>query len=156
MNESRYIYPYDDEYRDPRGCMQSLLVAAGVLLAGTLVVLMLAGCRAQQPISQTRDSVRVEVRRDSVTVICHDSVFRDRWREGDTVYVTTEKWRVQWRDRLQVVHDTVKYEVTKYEVQRELYRSGYTRFTSWFFWIVVVLVVLRLIWFIIKKFYLHV
>ena len=34
-------------------------------------------------------------------------------------------------------------------------RSGYDRFTSWFFWIVVVLVLIRTAWWFVKKYYLR-
>ena len=72
-----------------------------------LFAVILTGCKVQKPIQQTRDSVRVEYHLDSVYVYKHDSVFRDRWRAGDTIYITTEKWRTQYRDKIVERHDTI-------------------------------------------------
>lgn len=77
-----------------------------------MLVLAMVGCRSlpQQvvlPNSSNRDSVRIELVHDSVYVYKHDSIFRDRWRSGDTVYVTVEKWQTRWRDKYNEIHDSV-------------------------------------------------
>ena len=77
-----------------------------------MLVLAMVGCRSlpQQvvlPNSSNRDSVRIEFVHDSVYVYKHDSIFRDRWRSGDTVYVTVEKWQTRWRDKYNEIHDSV-------------------------------------------------
>ena len=115
---------------------------------GALLILWLClhlvGCRTiqQQTAVHNRDSVRVEVRLDSIYIYEHDSIWRDRWRQGDTVFVTVEKWKTRYRDKLREVHDTihvVKTDSVTTVVSVPRPRTGYDRFCSWFFWIVVVL-----------------
>lgn len=72
-----------------------------------LALLLLSGCKSQQPTVITRDSVRVEHHIDSVYIYERDSIYIDRWRAGDTVYITKEQWRTRYKDKLQVVHDTI-------------------------------------------------
>ena len=111
-----------------------------LMLACAMTLFMLVafvGCKSAQPIEQTRDSVRVEYRHDSVYVYKHDSIFRDRWRNGDTVFVVTEKWQVRWRDRLQVQHDTIA--TTKTETVQVKYVPAYYKRVSTGFWVLLVL-----------------
>lgn len=70
----------------------------------------LVGCKTCQPIEVIRDSVRVEYRLDSVYIWQHDSIFRDRWREGDTVFVVQEKYKTLFKDKIVEVHDTIRTE----------------------------------------------
>lgn len=113
------------------------------LIAIVLTVILcvcFGGCKTVQSASHSRDSIRVEYRLDSVYVYQHDSIFRDRRRSGDTVYVTVEKWQTRYKDKLREVHDTIRVVQTNsvtVSVPRE--RSGYDKFTSWFFWVVLVL-----------------
>lgn len=71
--------------------------------------ILLSSCKTVQPISTDvhNDSVRVEYRHDSVYLCRHDSVFVDRWRAGDTVYIATEKWSTRFQDNFVQVHDTI-------------------------------------------------
>lgn len=104
------------------------------------IALSLSGCKTVQGTAVSRDSIRVELRHDSVYVYQHDSIFRDRWRAGDTVYVTLTQYKTLYRDRLHEVHDTIaltRTETVTVSVPRP--RTAYDRFTSWFFWIVVVI-----------------
>lgn len=104
-----------------------------------LFAVMLTGCKVQKPIQQTRDSVRVEYRLDSVYVYKHDSVFRDRWRAGDTIYITTEKWRTQYRDKIVERHDTITSVQTEQVEVR--YVPDYYRRVSRGFWVLLALAV---------------
>lgn len=118
---------------------------------------MLSGCKVTQPVvvTQTRDSVRVE------TQVRVDSIWRDRWHteyiKGDTVHVYDSVYidRFRWRDRVDsiCVRDSIPYPV-EVQVPTRM-RNGYDRFTSWGFWILITLIILRVAWWLIKKFYLH-
>ena len=97
----------------------------------------------------------------------HDTIERERVdsvrvvryvrEKGDTVHVidTVEKFRNVWRDRVQVeyVRDSVPY-VQEVQVPVRK-RNGYDRFTSWGFWILFLLLVLRIAWWFVKKYYLR-
>lgn len=98
-------------------------VLIGVLLS------LLDGCQTTRYVTVPEvhhDTVRiVESRRDSVWL--HDSVFVSESLRGDTVVLTTVRWRTQYRDRwrtdtvVRVRVDSVPYavEVVK-EVERRL------------------------------------
>lgn len=87
------------------------------------VAVFCVGCAQRRPIVQTeyRDSVRVVERRDSVWVERMDSVFVDRWRSGDTMYITKERWRVEYRDRIREVRDTIRDTQTRTETIEKRY-----------------------------------
>ena len=121
-----------DAYREPpQGC--------GTILIGIIVIALIAamlffsGCKTVQPLTQSRDSVRVEVRHDSVYIFRHDSIFRDRWRAGDTVFVTVEKYKTLYRDKLIEVHDTITNTQTEQVAVR--YVPDYYKRVSAGFWI---------------------
>ena len=109
--------------------------------------LHLVGCKTiqQQTAVHNCDSVRIEVRLDSIYIYEHDSIYRDRWRQGDTVFVQVEKWRTRYRDKLREVHDTiaiVKTDSVTTVVTVPRPRTGYDRFCSGFFWTVAVILLL--------------
>ena len=122
-----------------------------------LIALLLLGCKGSQPavVVQYRDRVQHDTiereRVDSVRVVRY---VRER---GDTVHVidTVEKFRNVWRDRVQVeyVRDSVPY-VQEVQVPVRT-RNGYDRFTSWGFWVLFLLLVLRIAWWFVKKYYLR-
>ena len=63
--------------------------------------------------------------------------------------MTVEKWKTRYRDKLREVHDTiavVKTDSVTTVVTVPRPRTGYDRFCSWFFWIVVVLLLLLGAW----------
>lgn len=132
-------------------------IEAVVLFAGLLfIALLLTGCKSQP--------VVVTEYRDRVT---HDTIERERvdsvrvshyvYMKGDTVHVTdtVEKYRNLWRDRVQVeyVRDSVPY-VQEVQVPVRI-RNGYDRFTSWGFWLLILLMLVRLAWWAVKKYYLR-
>lgn len=144
--------PYD-EYRDPRGCGRSLIVMA--LIAASLLFLLFCavGCKTQPLPTNTRDSVRVEFRYDSVYIYQHDSIFRDRWRSGDTTYIVTEKWRVLYKDKIVEVHDTLSASDVQYI--KEQYVPAYYKNVSTGFWILLV-ILLGIVAFKVYKVYIKI
>lgn len=116
-----------------------------------LLIALMTGCKTTQPITQTRDSVRVQYRLDSVYVWQHDSIFRDRWRNGDTVFVTVEKWQVKWRDRLETVHDTVVIKDT--QTVEVPYVPEYYKNTSRGFWVLLAALIVIVGWKIAKVYF---
>ena len=125
-----------------------------VLLWGTVILaaLFLCGCKTQYV---TVPEIHTVYSTDTLEV--HDSihVHTREYIKGDTVYKDSIVYRDRWRERKVEVatHDTVPVPV---EVEKTVYkRSGYDRFTSWFFWIVAAAAVLALAWFLFRKFYLR-
>lgn len=97
-----------------------------VSLFACILAILFSSCKTCQPIVEYRDSVRVEFRHDSVYVYQHDSIFRDRWRSGDTVFVQVEKYKTLYKDKIVEVHDTIKNsekEVQQVEVVKPFYRG---------------------------------
>ena len=132
-------------------------IEAAVLFSGLLfMALLLTGCKSQ-PVVVTEYRERVK----------HDTIERERvdsvrvvryvYVKGDTVHITdtVEKYRNVWRDRVQMeyVRDSVPY-VQEVKVPVRM-RNGYDRFTSWGFWIFLVIIISRLAWWVVKKWYLH-
>ena len=121
-----------DAYREPpHGCGTILIGIIGIALIAAMF--FFSGCKTVQPLTQSRDSVRVEVRHDSVYIFRHDSIFRDRWRAGDTVFVTVEKFKTLYRDKLIEVHDTITDTHTEQVAVR--YVPDYYKRVSAGFWI---------------------
>ena len=127
-----------------------------------LIAVLLFGCKSVKPVvvpqthneHHTTDSTATDRQRDSI--IIRDSVFiREK---GDTVYKYVEHTVWQWRDKevLIAVHDTLHtYDTIPQLVEVEKpvrVRNGYDRFTSWGFWIFVVLLLLRVAWWAAKKY----
>lgn len=121
-----------DAYREPpQGCGTTIIGIIGIALIAA--IFFFSGCKTVQPLTQTRDSVRVEVRHDSVYIFRHDSIFRDRWRAGDTVFITVEKYKTLYRDKLIEVHDTITDTRTEQVAVR--YVPDYYKRVSTGFWI---------------------
>lgn len=109
-----------------------------------LAAVLLSACAAPKVVTVTEYRDRVE--RDTVTV--RDSVTRDRfvYIQGDTVHDIQVMERTKYRDRVQTieVHDSIPYPVTV-EVPVHV-RSGYDRFVSWGFWILLALIAVAIAW----------
>ena len=136
------------------------IVYCAVQGLGALLILWLClhlvGCKTiqQQTAVHNRDSIRVEVRLDSIYVYEKDSIYRDRWKNGDTVFVQVEKWKTRYRDKLREVHDTiavVKTDSVTTVVTVPRPRTGYDRFCSGFFWTVAVILLLLAAFWICDK-----
>lgn len=80
--------------------------------------LCLHSCKTVQPIStNTRnDSVKIEYRLDSVYLYERDSIYIDRYRSNDTIYLTKEKWLIRYKDKEVAVHDTIYRDREQIEV----------------------------------------
>ena len=121
-----------DTYREPpQGCGTTIIGIIGIAIIAAMF--FFSGCKTVRPLTQTRDSVRVEVRHDSVYIFRHDSIFRDRWRAGDTVFITVEKYKTLYRDKLIEVHDTITDTRTEQVAVR--YVPDYYKRISAGFWI---------------------
>ena len=121
-----------DAYREPpKGCGTTII---GIIVIALIAVMFFfSGCKTVQPLTQSRDSVRVDVRHDSVYIYQHDSIYRDRWRAGDTVFITVEKYKTLYRDKLIEVHDTITNTQTEQVAVR--YVPDYYKRVSAGFWI---------------------
>lgn len=118
-----------------------------------VIFVCICACKSHQPIVQTK--VRVE--RDTVERVDSVRVVRYVYIRGDTVHVTdtVEKFRNVWRDRVEYARDSVPY-VQEVQVPVPVrMRDGYDRFTSWGFWILLLLALARLAWLVYKTFYLR-
>ena len=125
-----------DDYRDPKpGCLAYSVAAVLTVLC----CIFFSGCKTVQPLTKSRDSVRVDVRHDSVYIYQHDSIYRDRWRAGDTVFVTVEKYKTLYRDKLIEVHDTITNTQTEQVSVR--YVPDYYKRVSAGFWILLVILI---------------
>ena len=141
-------YIIGDDYQDPKhGCL-AVIVA---ILCTVAMCLLFSGCKTTQPLTQTRDSVRVEFRYDSVYIWQHDSIFRDRWRAGDTVFVTVEKFKTLYKDKLVEVHDTIS--LTQTEQVAVKYVPSYYKNTSTGFWILLAVLVVLVGWTLAKIYF---
>ena len=122
-----------------------------------LISVFLVACAQTKTVTVTE--YRDRVQHDTIERERVDSVRVVRYvrEKGDTVHVidTVEKFRNVWRDRVQVeyVRDSVPY-VQEVQVPVRT-RNGYDRFTSWGFWGLFLLIILRIAWWFVKKYYLR-
>lgn len=119
----------------------------------TLSLLLLAACAGPKIVTVTE--YRDRVQRDTLERV--DSVYISKavTIKGDTVhhFDTIYKFNIVNQTRDVYVRDSIPYEV---EVVKEVRkRNGYDRFTSWGFWIFVVLILIRIAWWAFKTFYLR-
>lgn len=121
-----------------------------ITIAFALCCVMATSCRTQDCVPQIeyvkQDSIITRIKIDSVSVIEKDSVFIDR--AGDTIYLT--RYKYVYKDRITNKVDTIYQDKVREVVQTERITERYTppfyRFTMWFFWIVVVLIILWVGW----------
>lgn len=129
----------------------------GKIVFYLIALLLLTGCQGSQPavVVQYRDRVLHDTIHDARI----DSVYKYEFikEKGDTVWRIDSvlAFRVLYRDRVQVEHvrDSVPY-VQEVQVPVRK-RNGYDRFTSWGFWVLFLLIVLRIAWWAVKKYYLR-
>lgn len=120
------------------------------------LIICVCVCACKSPKVVTMTEYRDRVEKDTVTLT--DSVYVSRYirEKGDTVFVTDTLFKFKYSDKVRdvYVHDSIPYEV---QVQVPVrVRNGYDKFTSWFFWIVLLLALIRLAWWFVKKYYLKV
>ena len=125
------------------------------------ISLLLAACAQTKTVTVTEYRDRVVTDTVTVTDIRVDSIYLSHYekQKGDTILVrdTVLKYKVlhdiQTETLTEYVHDSIPYPV---EVVREVRkRNGYDRFTSWGFWILAVLILMRVAWWVFKTFYLR-
>lgn len=90
-------------------------LAIGLLLGllACALITMFAGCTTTKYVETVRtDTVwQNHTVHDSIHV--RDSVWVEKWTQGDTVYVVKDRWKTEWRERLKTdtvyiaKHDTV-------------------------------------------------
>lgn len=129
------------------------------LIIGCLILLAFVGCKSAAPVIPTnthdRDSVRIEYRQDSIYIYKHDSVFVDRWKKGDTVFVTKTNCQIIYKDRLQLQHDSVYINLTDTiynTVTVEKKGSMFLRNSGIALWVLIALAVIAAIVGIVLKF----
>ena len=103
----------------------------GVLFVVAVVVLIIIaalchGC------TTTKEVIVEKVRTDTVyqnhmqhdSIHIRDSVWVERWTQGDTVYVVKDRWKTEWREKLRIdtvyiaKHDTVRVAVTQQQTRQ--------------------------------------
>lgn len=105
---------FDEEERERiYEALRNAIMSVLVFLAACICLSLFCGCRGYRvsgcDVSETqlvivRDTLVVKnTARDSVYV--RDSVVRETYLAGDTVYLTLEKWHTRYKDRL--VRDTM-------------------------------------------------
>lgn len=94
-------------------------ITAFIAGACALMAIALSGCKTIQPTTIVRDSIRVEYRLDSVYLYERDSIYIDRYRSNDTVYITKEKWLTRYKDKIVLQHDTIYRDREQVIVQTE-------------------------------------
>ena len=126
------------------------MTAALVFMA---LLFAMSSCTTPKVVTVTE--YRDRVTHDTITRV--DSVYKAHYvrEKGDTVFFTDTVIGYKWLERTRdvYVHDSVPYEVPVQIPVRT--RNGYDRFTSWGFWLLLVLLILRVGWWAFKKFYLH-
>ena len=145
-------YIIGDDYRDPKhGC---LAVIVAVIL--TVLCCLFFGCASTKPVianeTHTENSKHNTTDRDqrNDSIYVHDSIFI--YIKGDTVtkHIYHTEYRDRWRDRYIHITDTLHTvdSIPKIvDVEKPVpYKSGYTKFTSWFFWIVVIVFLIWAAW----------
>lgn len=123
------------------------------LLTIILLASAICSCKTQQCLPEviTRDSIRVEYQRDSI--YAHDSIFIDRYKAGDTVYLTKERWSIRYRDVLHT--DTMYVDNKVVEVKTERYVPGFYKWSTWVCWGIIAALLIYIVWRIIKVIYLR-
>lgn len=124
------------------------------LICCMAIAMLLLGCATKTklvPVVEYRDRITTD------TTVVRDSVYisRTMWLKGDTVFIhDTLRTYLLKNNMINVyVHDSIPYEVPV-EVPVRV-RNGYDRFTSWGFWLLAALLLLRVGWWVFKKVYLH-
>lgn len=123
------------------------------ILTALVMTIGMTGCKTCVPIVEVRDSVRTEYKLDSVYVYKHDSVWRDRWRNGDTVFVVQEKYKTLYKDKIVEVHDTIRTN-TEIVQERKVVPSFYKGCTI-ALWVLITCVILYIVARVLIRMYLH-
>lgn len=131
----------------------AILITYFFAVAFLFMTLCMNACSSPKVVTVTE--YRDRVQRDTLTRT--DSVYISHVvrEKGDTVYILDTIFKYKYLDKYAYVHvhDSIPYAV---EVQVPVRtRNGYDRFTSWGFWILILLLLLRVAWWVFGKFYLR-
>ena len=130
----------------------AILVSYFIAVAFLFMTLCMSACSAPKVVTVTE--YRDRVQRDTLTRT--DSVYISHVvrENGDTVHILDTIFKYKYLDKYAYVyvHDSIPYEVEVQVPVRK--RNGYDRFTSWGFWILILLLLLRVAWWAFRKFYL--
>ena len=111
------------------GMWRYMIVTAFFVLAMFLMFIF-SGCTSVRTVTEYRDSIVYRAVHDTTIIRQTDSV--DRWRSGDTVFLT--RWRVREVERVR--HDTISdTQVVKEPYEVEVVRE---RVPAWCWWLVAV------------------
>ena len=111
------------------GMWRYMIVTAFFVLAMFLMFIF-QGCTTVRTVTEYRDSIVYRAVHDTTIIRQTDSV--DRWRSGDTVFLT--RWRVREVERVR--HDTISdTQVVKEPYEVEVVRE---RVPAWCWWLVAV------------------
>ena len=123
--------------------IEAVLMIATYLITPVVILFLcslLSGCKTVE-----RESVVVKsdtlhhYTHSKDSVVYRDSVFVHLYEKGDTIYSITERWNVQYRDRVRV--DTVYKSVAVVQQQTERTEKKapwYERYMSWVWAVAVV------------------
>ena len=130
----------------------ALLITYFFAVAFLFMTICMNACSAPKVVTVTE--YRDRVQRDTLTRT--DSVYISHVvrENGDTVHILDTIFKYKYLDKYAYVyvHDSIPYEVEVQVPVRK--RNGYDRFTSWGFWILILLLLLRVAWWAFRKFYL--
>ena len=111
------------------GMWRYMILTAFFVLAFFLMFIF-SGCTTLRTVTEYRDSIVYKAVHDTTIIRQTDSV--DRWRSGDTVYLT--RWRVKEVEKIR--HDTISdTQVIKEPYEVEVVRE---RVPAWCWWLVAV------------------
>jgi hypothetical protein len=158
---SKYIIDPNGRYDSVVGSVIRYGIGLPLICVLLWVALSCVGCASTKPViakeTHTENSKHNTTDRDqrNYSIYVHDSIFI--YIKGDTVtkHIYHTEYRDRWRDRYIHITDTL-HTVDSIpqivEVEKPVpYKSGYTKFTSWFFWIVVIVFLLWAAWKICDK-----
>lgn len=111
--------------RQQAGCIHGVLFVVAVVVL-IIIAALCHGC------TTTKEVIVEKVRTDTVyqnhmrhdSIHIRDSVWVERWTQGDTVYVVKDRWKTEWREKLRIdtvyiaKHDTVRVAVTQQQTRQ--------------------------------------
>lgn len=110
------------------------------------IAVLLIGCKTQSVVlPQSRDSVSIQTRLDSIYIYERDSVFVDRYVKSDTVFLTRTIERVKYKDVFRLQHDTIMQTEMQTIVQTERYIPKFYKTCTWLFFGLVILILGRIV-----------
>lgn len=144
-----YFTGYGNETPNPRDILGAIF--------GTILIIVLSAvvssCKTQSiSCSHENDSVRVEYRHDSIYLWKYDSVFVSEKQRNDTIFLTSEKWSIRWRDKIVEVRDTITVKETQTIVQPQPYVPTYNKNCTRGFWVLLAIIILIIGGWAIRKY----